>query len=236
MWQEKLDDDIFLIPVRLEDCLVPDALSRFQWVDIFTERGVQVLIKTLISRSAAMGFTVNRARQPAPTPVDRMREYLDAVNHYGRARLVIEGINTTDLASQIQHGYGLDYYKDVLVPEGRRCVYFLEYSSWQGTSGSEDVSDLVIDFLIFDRDNFESAVRHCSGHPGSAYRLRGERVRDDGFWEDGMPSFRYTHLENIPIELIADLSSNEFRINHDSEITRALHPAKFYVSDEAVVF
>ena len=33
LWTEKLDSDIYLIPVRLDDCEVPVALSRFQWVD-----------------------------------------------------------------------------------------------------------------------------------------------------------------------------------------------------------
>jgi len=36
-WQEMLDSDIYLIPVRLEDCRVPEGLSAFQWVNLFEE-------------------------------------------------------------------------------------------------------------------------------------------------------------------------------------------------------
>jgi len=36
--EEKLADDIYLIPVRLEKCEVPQALSRYQWLDLFGEQ------------------------------------------------------------------------------------------------------------------------------------------------------------------------------------------------------
>jgi hypothetical protein len=39
IWQEKLKSDIYLIPVRLEDCEVPENLRDFQWVDLFEEDG-----------------------------------------------------------------------------------------------------------------------------------------------------------------------------------------------------
>ena len=34
LWQEKLDDDIYILPIRFDDCELPDALRRFQWVDL----------------------------------------------------------------------------------------------------------------------------------------------------------------------------------------------------------
>src|SRR5215213_2533054 len=36
-WDKKLPRDIYLIPVRLEECKVPDNLSAFQWVDLRDE-------------------------------------------------------------------------------------------------------------------------------------------------------------------------------------------------------
>ncbi|MDZ7292310.1 MAG: toll/interleukin-1 receptor domain-containing protein [candidate division KSB1 bacterium] len=39
VWQEKLSSDIYLIPVRLEDCAVPDNLRKFQWVNWFDRDG-----------------------------------------------------------------------------------------------------------------------------------------------------------------------------------------------------
>lgn len=39
IWEEKLESDIYLIPVRLETCEVPRRLGAFQWVDLFEEDG-----------------------------------------------------------------------------------------------------------------------------------------------------------------------------------------------------
>jgi len=39
IWKEKLEDDIYLIPVRLEECIVPAALSELQYVDVFAAGG-----------------------------------------------------------------------------------------------------------------------------------------------------------------------------------------------------
>jgi hypothetical protein len=47
IWQEKLDSDIYLIPVRLEDCKVTESLSDFQWVNLFEEDGWARLVKAI---------------------------------------------------------------------------------------------------------------------------------------------------------------------------------------------
>lgn len=44
---EKLESDIYIIPVRLEKCAVPERLLKFQWLDLFNEDGYQRLFKAL---------------------------------------------------------------------------------------------------------------------------------------------------------------------------------------------
>jgi hypothetical protein len=44
---EKPDGAIFLIPAKLEECNVPDRISRFQWVDLYKPDGYAKLIKSL---------------------------------------------------------------------------------------------------------------------------------------------------------------------------------------------
>ena len=46
-WKDKLPGDIYLIPVRLEECTVPEQLSPFQWVDIFHSRGWTRLLRAI---------------------------------------------------------------------------------------------------------------------------------------------------------------------------------------------
>jgi hypothetical protein len=45
--KEMLESDIYLIPVRLEVCEVPDSFSPRQWVDAFEKDGWNLLIKGL---------------------------------------------------------------------------------------------------------------------------------------------------------------------------------------------
>jgi hypothetical protein len=44
---EKPDGAIFNIPARLEECNVPESLSRYQWVDLYKPEGYARLIKAL---------------------------------------------------------------------------------------------------------------------------------------------------------------------------------------------
>jgi TIR domain len=44
---ELLDDDIYLIPVRLEACGLPNAVSKYQAVDLFEPGGYQKLLSGL---------------------------------------------------------------------------------------------------------------------------------------------------------------------------------------------
>jgi hypothetical protein len=49
--QQQLDDDIFVIPARLDECTVPESLSKWQYVDLFMENGYQGLLKSLNLRA-----------------------------------------------------------------------------------------------------------------------------------------------------------------------------------------
>ena len=45
--QEKLDEDIYLIPVRLEACDVPERLRAFHWADLHTDNGFDKLLRAI---------------------------------------------------------------------------------------------------------------------------------------------------------------------------------------------
>lgn len=53
--QELLDDDIYIIPVRLEDCAIPESLSLFQWVDYFRHDGWERLSKAIKTGMKRLG-------------------------------------------------------------------------------------------------------------------------------------------------------------------------------------
>ncbi len=54
---------IFLIPVRLEECDVPERLSRWQWVNLYQERGDERLMRALKRRAK----TLDLAEPMVPT-------------------------------------------------------------------------------------------------------------------------------------------------------------------------
>jgi hypothetical protein len=62
--QEKLQDDIYIIPMRLEDCEAPESVSDFQWLDWFEEDGWDDLLRSLHAQMKRLGKSV--ASSPLP--------------------------------------------------------------------------------------------------------------------------------------------------------------------------
>lgn len=52
--EEQPEGAIFLIPARLEDCEIPDRLSRRQWVNLFEEQGKGLLMRALVARASQL--------------------------------------------------------------------------------------------------------------------------------------------------------------------------------------
>lgn len=52
---EMPDGRIFLIPGRLEECELPRRLQSYQWVDLFTEKGMVKLVQSLNLRAKQAG-------------------------------------------------------------------------------------------------------------------------------------------------------------------------------------
>jgi hypothetical protein len=62
---EKPEGAIFIIPARLENCVVPERISQFHWVDLFSNNGYELLLKSLRLRASDVGaiFEPNLAPQ-----------------------------------------------------------------------------------------------------------------------------------------------------------------------------
>jgi hypothetical protein len=69
---EQPEDTIFIIPLKLEECDVPERLSRWQWVNYFNASGYSRLLRALHARaeslqvSAAPVHTVEPAQESRP--------------------------------------------------------------------------------------------------------------------------------------------------------------------------
>ena len=61
--KEKPEGSIFIIPVRLEECEVPQSLTKWQWVDWFEDNNYKKLVSSLEKRAEQLGKnfrTLNR--------------------------------------------------------------------------------------------------------------------------------------------------------------------------------
>src|SRR6266496_1496889 len=75
--EEKPQDTIFLIPARLEDCVVPERLDRWQWVDLFEENGFLRLLRSLKLRADRIGATIEpSANEDADSEVEHRLDQL----------------------------------------------------------------------------------------------------------------------------------------------------------------
>ncbi|NWJ48759.1 MAG: SUMF1/EgtB/PvdO family nonheme iron enzyme [Chloroflexi bacterium] len=56
--QEKPEGTIYMIPLRLEECEVPEQLSQWHWVDHFEEDGFEHLLRALRMRAEKLGIVI----------------------------------------------------------------------------------------------------------------------------------------------------------------------------------
>jgi tetratricopeptide (TPR) repeat protein len=72
--ERKPEGSIFLIPVRLEECIVPLRLHRWQWVDLFSTEGYEKLLAAIRARSDELGIpliVVNRLLSTIRSAIQR---------------------------------------------------------------------------------------------------------------------------------------------------------------------
>lgn len=71
VWQSKLTDDIYLIPIRLEDCKVPGELSKFQWLDYYEKNGTSSLFSAIRHQMERLGFYQSIKLRSYPTDMSQ---------------------------------------------------------------------------------------------------------------------------------------------------------------------
>jgi len=85
---EKPDGTIFIIPARLEICEVPERISRFQWVDLYSSDGYEWLLKALQLRVNNLGIAIKRkkntimALDDIPSIVNSSKDSSDKTSGY----------------------------------------------------------------------------------------------------------------------------------------------------------
>lgn len=60
--EEKPDGIIFIIPAKLEDCVVPERMRKYQRADLYASDGYESLLKALHLRAESLGIKIRRKR------------------------------------------------------------------------------------------------------------------------------------------------------------------------------
>lgn len=55
---EKPEGVVYIIPVKLEECEVPDRLRRWNWVELFKDQGYEKLFRALKKKAINLGITI----------------------------------------------------------------------------------------------------------------------------------------------------------------------------------
>jgi TIR domain-containing protein len=63
---EKPEDTIFVIPLRLDNCKVPFSLKEIQWGDYTAPDGYEKLVKSLNRRAEQLGKTLGDSKKKRP--------------------------------------------------------------------------------------------------------------------------------------------------------------------------
>lgn len=55
---EQPEGTIFIVPLKLEECEIPERLRLWQWVNLFEESGYERLMRSLQHRASSLGITL----------------------------------------------------------------------------------------------------------------------------------------------------------------------------------
>ena len=98
-WQDKRQADIYLIPVRLAACEVPEELAEFNWVDLYEEDGWKLLLRAIEAAARSIGRPVpvelaealaSKRKQPPRSPAEAPADPVAIAGGGARKRLETE--------------------------------------------------------------------------------------------------------------------------------------------------
>ena len=117
IWQEKLEDDIYLFPARLEECDVPEDLQDFQWVNLYEDDGWDRLFKAIqsgIDRRQAKGDKDEQRNDKDTRPLNQTPEKSDSKKPYQNNITDLKGTDIEDSEQYWRGKNGNGYLRKIL--------------------------------------------------------------------------------------------------------------------------
>ncbi|GEM_PF-5173692 len=123
--EEKPEDVIFIIPVRLDTCNVPDRLSKWQWVDIFQEENYDKLKLSLYQRATYLGIISKKSLYDSFYNAVDNKDYQEAI---GYAEKILAVDQNADIKSDLRTIYKSLYYEKKDAKEYSIAIGYLDKS------------------------------------------------------------------------------------------------------------
>lgn len=119
--ENKLNDDIYIIPILLDNCEVPDHLSKFQWIEIDNENLMDEILDSL---------NLQRQKYLKDLPSD-LREINDYTSFSINFNIDIPGIvdYTCDLPLFYNNSYFESHFVNTFIQQ-RALEVISEYRKW----------------------------------------------------------------------------------------------------------
>jgi hypothetical protein len=152
---EQPKDTIFVIPVKLEDCTVPKRLIRWQWVELYNEKGFNRIITSLEARGRDISLSVKSQLELGQNKNDEIEEAISI-------RLDNPSPDFVDWCSMV--------------------LYQLHHIASSSQLYRPDIEPMVLAQYLFDKD-FISKIeaRKIQHHAPMRYAL--EELKKQGFIE-----------------------------------------------------
>jgi len=85
--EEKLEDDIYLIPLKINDCIVPDKLAKFQWIEYDTNNCFELILSSL--RLQREKYLEHERKQIAAKEIFAYTEFKEDFEYGDKVRFII---------------------------------------------------------------------------------------------------------------------------------------------------
>ncbi len=153
---EKPDGTIFLIPLKLEECDVPERLSRWQWVNFFEDRGFERLMRALRKRESELNIDIKQSE--AETAKERIEEAESILKDLDEKHKQIDKLNISakQLYDEGKYRDAIDKWKKVLLPDPRNEIALGGKKNWDTKLNILKLSSDAQ--KSFDEKNYDGAI------------------------------------------------------------------------------
>ncbi|NTU84330.1 MAG: SUMF1/EgtB/PvdO family nonheme iron enzyme [Chloroflexales bacterium] len=176
--QQQPEGAIFLIPLRLAECDVPERLSRWQWVDYFDAHGYDRLVRALRIRAKqlALGAKVPEAEASEPDTPPAPVLGKPTLNPRDQRLVAVRGLVVRERWAEAIVAYESLVAQAVLPDRDAQSLRRAQHELWlQQTWAQAEESETRWDWVAA-VSMWDLITVRCPNHPEAAARLQRART------------------------------------------------------------